>query len=331
VDKIKIGILSFAHMHAYSYAQCVKSNPNSILVGVADHDSKRGKDAAKRFEVKYFSSYEKLLKERDIEGVIICSENSKHRELTEMAANAKKHILCEKPIATTIKDAIKMIEVCKNNNVRLQIAFPCRFIPSVVKAKKLVNSGKIGRVLAIRATNHGRMPGGWFTDKKLAGGGAVMDHTVHVVDLMRWFLKREVKRVYAEVDNLIYKMKIDDCGTLMMEFENGVFASLDPSWSRPKTFPIWGDVTMKVIGEKGIVSVDAFSQNISVYDDKNNKFYWQSWGSNCNYSLINNFIDMILYNKEPFISGYDGLKAMEVALAAYISSSKKKVVELPLK
>jgi len=331
VDKIKIGILSFAHMHAYSYAQCVKSNPNSILVGVADHDSKRGKDAAKRFEVKYFSSYEKLLKERDIEGVIICSENSKHRELTEMAANAKKHILCEKPIATTIKDAIKMIEVCKDNNVRLQIAFPCRFIPSVVKAKKLVNSGKIGRVLAIRATNHGRMPGGWFTDKKLAGGGAVMDHTVHVVDLMRWFLKREVKRVYAEVDNLIYKMKIDDCGTLMMEFENGVFASLDPSWSRPKTFPIWGDVTMKVIGEKGIVSVDAFSQNISVYDDKNNKFYWQSWGSNCNYSLINNFIDMILYNKEPFISGYDGLKAMEVALAAYISSSKKKVVELPLK
>jgi predicted dehydrogenase len=331
VDKIKIGILSFAHMHAYSYAQCVKSNPNSILVGVADHDSKRGKDAAKRFEVKYFSSYEKLLKERDIEGVIICSENSKHRELTEMAANAKKHILCEKPIATTIKDAIKMIEVCKNNNVRLQIAFPCRFIPSVVKAKKLVNSGKIGRILAIRATNHGRMPGGWFTDKKLAGGGAVMDHTVHVVDLMRWFLKREVKRVYAEIDNLIYKMKIDDCGTLMMEFENGVFASLDPSWSRPKTFPIWGDVTMKVIGEKGIVSVDAFSQNISVYDDKNNKFYWQSWGSNCDYSLINNFIDMILYNKEPFISGYDGLKAMEVALAAYISSSKKKVVELPLK
>lgn len=331
MDKIKIGILSFAHMHAYSYAQCVKSNPNSILVGVADHDSKRGKDAAKRFEVKYFSSYEKLLKERDIEGVIICSENSKHRELTEMAANAKKHILCEKPIATTIKDAIKMIEVCKDNNVRLQIAFPCRFIPSVVKAKKLVNSGKIGRVLAIRATNHGRMPGGWFTDKKLAGGGAVMDHTVHVVDLMRWFLKREVKRVYAEVDNLIYKMKIDDCGTLMMEFENGVFASLDPSWSRPKTFPIWGDVTMKVIGEKGVVSVDAFSQNISVYDDKNNKFYWQSWGSNCDYSLINNFIDMILYNKEPFISGYDGLKAMEVALAAYISSSKKKVVELPLK
>ncbi|MFH1824815.1 MAG: Gfo/Idh/MocA family oxidoreductase [Candidatus Firestonebacteria bacterium] len=327
---MKIGILSFAHMHAYSYAHCVKLNPNAILVGVADDDRKRGQDAAKRFKTKYFSSFKKLLEQDDLEAVIICSENVKHKELTEMCAHAKKHILCEKPIATNIKDAIRMIEVCKNNNVKLQIAFPCRFIPSVVRAKRLVNSGEIGKILAIRSTNHGKMPGGWFINKKLAGGGAVMDHTVHVVDLMRWFLKREVKKVYAEVDKLIYKMKIDDCGTLMMEFENGVFASLDPSWSRPKTFPTWGDLTMKIIGEKGIVSVDAFSQNISVYDDKNNKYYMENWGSNYDVSLIKNFIDMILYNKEPFISGYDGLKALEVALAAYISSAKKKVVELPL-
>lgn len=327
INKVKIGIMSFAHMHAYSYSACVKEMPTAELVGVADDDKKRAKKIAKEFKTKYFANYKKLLAS-DINAVIICSENSEHSKLTEMAANAKKHILCEKPISTSIKDAKKMIDICKKNNVLLQIAFPCRFVPSIVKAKRAIDKGEIGRVLAIKGTNHGRMPGGWFTKKKFSGGGAIMDHTVHVVDLMRWFLRKEVKKVYAEIDNLIHKMNIDDCGTLLFEFENGVFASLDPSWSRPKTFPTWGDVTMDIIGEKGVISVDAFSQAISVYDDKNGRYYWRDWGSNCDFGLIENFINNVLYDREPFITGYDGLKAMEVALAAYESAARHKPVVL---
>ena len=317
-------------MHAHGYASCLKNIPNAELTGIADDNPKRGKEFAKSFGVKYFKSYKDLLKER-IDGVIICSENVHHRKLTELAAAAGKHILCEKPISTTVKDARAMIDVCAKYNVKLQIGYPCRFIPAVMRAKRIIDNGEIGKVLAIKGTNHGMMPGGWFTVKKLSGGGAVIDHTVHVVDLMRWFLRREVKKVYAEVDRMFYKMNIDDCGTLIFEFEGGVFASLDPSWSRPKTFPTWGDVTMDIIGERGVISVDAFSQAIEVFDDKKGKYSWAGWGSDCNVGLIKSFVDMILYNKPSFITGYDGLKSMEVGLAAYMAAAKKKVIELPLK
>ena len=327
---IKIGMMSFAHMHAWSYTQALMKLKNVKIAGIADEDKKRGKAMAKAFKLKYFDSYKKFLKE-DIEAVVICSENSKHAELTIMAAEAKKHILCEKPISTNIKDAQKMIDVCKKNGVKLQIAFPCRFLTSVFRARRIIENGEIGRILAIKGTNHGRMPGDWFIDKKKSGGGAIMDHTVHVADLMRWILHKEVKRVYAEIDNSIYGMKIDDCGTLAFEFDGGVIATLDPSWSRPKTFPTWGDVQLDIIGEKGVIQVDAFAQAIQVFDDVKNKYYWQGWGSDSDTKLIKNFVDMIQYNKEPYITGYDGLKAMEMALAAYQSAARKRPIELPLK
>ena len=326
---MKVGILSFAHMHAWSYAECLKKLGIEI-VGIYDNNKTRGRKASKAFGAKYYDNYRKLLKE-DIQAVIVTSENAKHKELVVASAKAKKHILCEKPIATTMKDAKKMIEVCNENNVKLMIAFPCRFSPSAKRLKQLVEEGKLGKILAIKGTNHGTMPGGWFTDKKLAGGGAVMDHTVHVVDLIRWILKKEIKKVYAEIDTRFYKMDIDDCGILTMDLEDGIFATLDPSWSRPnKAFPTWGDVTMKIVGEKGTVEMDMFNQKLVLYNNQQVRAEWIYWGDNIDMGLIRSFIECIEKDKEPEITGEDGMKAMEVALAAYKSARLKRPVELPL-
>jgi len=330
VNKVRIGIMSFAHMHAASYAECLKNIPSAEFAGIYDDNTKRGKEMARRFGVDYFNTEKKFFAQK-LDGVIICSENSKHPAMTESAAKAKVNILCEKPIAMSLKEANKMLAAVSKAGVKFMTAFPCRFIPSVVKARRLLDSGEIGRILAVKATNHGSLPGGWFLDKKLAGGGAVLDHTVHVADLLRWFTRKEVRTVYAEIDQSLHKLKIDDCGTLMFEFESGVFASLDPSWSRPESFPVWGDVTLDIIGEKGNIYVDAFSEVIDVYNDKVGKHTCRTWGSNADLGLVRNFVEMILYNRTPFISGYDGLKALEVALGAYQSAVKKKVIDLPLK
>ena len=98
--KLKIGMMSFAHMHAYSYAHCIVSRPDTELVGIADHDLNRAGNMAKTFETKAFESYEALLAHPGLEAVVIASENVKHRGLAEIAAHAGKHILCEKPLAT---------------------------------------------------------------------------------------------------------------------------------------------------------------------------------------------------------------------------------------
>jgi predicted dehydrogenase len=190
----------------------------------------------------------------------------------------------------------------------------------------------LGRIYSLKTTNHGTMPGGWFTDKTLAGGGAVIDHTVHVVDLLRWFWNAEVTEVYAEVGyELLHPgLGIDDAGMLSFALSTGAYGTLDTSWSRPAAFPTWGDVTIEVIGERGVIRLDAFKQHLAVYSNQTIKTQWVHWGSNIDLGLIRDFVEMITEGREPSITGYDGLKALEVALAAYRSAETGQPVPLPL-
>ena len=298
---VRIGIISFAHMHAYSYANAVNQLPNAELAGIYDDDRDRAEQAASSFGAKAFATAEELLE--NIDAVIICSENSLHRKWVELAAEYGKDILCEKPIATTVEDAQAMIKACEEAGVRLQIAFPVRFCTPIRRVKAMLEEGAIGDLLAIRGTNHGQMPGGWFIDKELAGGGAVMDHTVHVVDVVRWFTGKEVVSVYAEVDNTIYNMDIDDCGMLSMELEGGIIFTQDPSWSRPRSFHTWGDVTLELVGTKGSISVDAFAQSLQIYDDEAGKLTSQPYTEDMDLELIKDFVEMVETGREPSILG----------------------------
>lgn len=328
---IRIGMLSFAHMHAYSYASCLRELPNVELVGISDDDATRGSEMAAHFGTRFFPSADTLL-DQEPDGVMICAENAKHRALTELAAPCTRHILCEKPLASTLTDAQAMLDICAANGTRLQTAFPVRFSPPVQRLKALLDEGRLGRIYSVKATNHGRMPGGWFIQKALSGGGAVIDHSVHVIDLLRWFWNTEVVEVFAEVGfSLLHPdLGIDDAGLLSFQLAMGAYGTLDTSWSRPNSYPTWGDVKVEVLGERGIARVDAFGQNLALYSDQVGKGQWVHWGSNMDRGLIRDFVDMIATGREPFISGYDGLKALEVALAAYRSAEMGQPVPLPL-
>lgn len=317
---VRIGILSFAHMHTYSYANCILKNPGCELVGVADIDTVRAEKMASQLGCRAYSSYEELLAAPNLDAVVIGSENVHHRELTELAASAGKHILCEKPLATSIADAVAMIEICKSSGVQLMTAFPCRFSPVMKRLKEMIESGKAGKILAFRGTNRGSNPGGWFCDPSLSGGGATIDHTVHVTDLMRWLLNEDVSEVYAEISNGIQHQDFDDVSFISMTFPSGVFATLDASWSRPMAFPTWGDVTLEVITDRGTISMDMFSQNLVQYSNKSQNVSWHNWGGNMDYGLIDSFVKSLSMRNNVEISGMDGLKATQVALYAYESS-----------
>lgn len=323
---LKVGLISLAHMHGLSYARALQGIPEAEFVGIYDRDTARCEKYAQEFQVQAFKDLDSLLEA--VDAVMICSENALHAEYTIKAAEAGKHVLCEKPLATNLEDAQAMVDACKENNVVLQTAFPIRFSTPVVRAKEIIEDGKIGEILAINGTNHGKMPPGWFLDKELAGGGAVFDHTVHVVDIMRWFLRCDVAEVYAEADTLLHDVEIDDAGLLSMEFENGTIATLDPSWSRPKTFPTWGDVTMKIVGSKGTLAIDAFGQTGEIFSDKVGHSQYNFWGDDADFAMVQDFVKCAIENKAPRASGVDGLKATEVALAAYASAKENRPVKL---
>ncbi len=326
---MKIGILSIAHLHAMSYADALTKIPGVEFVGVANEDAGAGRRFADQFGTRFYHSNEALLAE-ELDGVIICSDNSNHRPLTELAAKHTKHILCEKPISTNLEDGQAMIDLCAAAGVKLQIAFPVRFSPPVMGLRQAMQQDALGKVYSLKTTNHGTMPGGWFIDKARSGGGAVIDHTVHVIDLLRWFWNTEVTEVYAEVgyDLLHPDLGIDDAGMLSFKLANGAYGTLDTSWSRPSAFPTWGDVTIEVLGERGIIRLDAFKQQVNLYSNQVGKAQWIPWGSNMDLGLIRDFIDMIATGREPSITGRDGLKALEVALAAYRSAATGQVVKL---
>jgi predicted dehydrogenase len=319
---VKIGMMSFAHMHATSYAHSIAARTDTELVGIADHDPARAEEMAQRYETRAFESYEALLAAPGLDAVVICSENARHRALCEMAAAAGKHVLCEKPLATTKVDGEAMIAACKQAGVQLMTAFPCRYSPVTQRLKAALDSGEAGEILAIRGTNRGRNPGGWFIVKSESGGGATMDHTVHVTDLMRWILKDEVKEVYAEIGHGINHADFDDVGFLSMSFHKGVFATLDASWSRPQAFPTWGDVTMEVVTDRGTLTMDMFAQNLVLYSDKTHSVSWHNWGGNMDDGLVAAFAHALATGEPVPITGEDGLRALEVTLAAYRSAER---------
>ena len=326
---MKIGILSFAHLHAASYAECLNALPNVNLAGIYDADEARGRKMAKTYNTTYFAQVASLLDE-GVDGVIICSENVYHRSMVDIVAERVKYILCEKPIATTVENAQAMIDTCEKNGAKLQIAFPVRFAPPIQSLKKMLDDGALGTVIAASCTNHGRMPGGWFVEKELSGGGAVIDHTVHVIDVLRWLWNTEVTEVYAEIGSSLLHpdLGIDDAGMLSFKLANGVYGTLDTSWSRPPNYPTWGDVKLELLGEKGIIRIDAYNQHLNMTSAKTGGTQYLGWGSSADMGLIKDFVDMIETDREPSVTGEDGLRALEVALAAYQSAQKKEVVSL---
>ena len=327
----RIGLISFAHMHAFSYAEALQQLPERAhIAGVYDDDALRGQDACRQLGVRFFERIEDLLAESD--GVIVCSENAKHKDHVIQAAEAKKPILCEKPISISMADAQAMIDASDGAQAPLMIAFPCRYSTPAFRVRQILEQEKLGNIMALKGTNRGTMPGGWFVDPALSGGGAVIDHTVHVIDLWRWLLQRDVTSVYAEIEQRFYpELPVEDSGLLSLEFEGGIFATLDTSWSRPsQSFPTWGDVTLEIIGDLGTITLDAFKQKIEIYNNDAVKSEWAYWGDDLNLGLIKAFLKIVEAPETPPITGHDGLKAVEVALAAYRSRDEGAQVSLPL-
>lgn len=181
------------------------------------------------------------------------------------------------------------------------------------RAYRQMDGARIAAVCDIDAAKADRIAQGW--------DAPVFTSLQEVADIMRWMLQSEVREVYAEIDTLLHDIPVEDCGLLSMKFDNGVIATLDTSWSRPSTFSTWGDVTMRIVGLKGVIHLDAFAQAGSLWESSGSTTHKVvGWGDSSNGALVGEFVDSIRTGREPSITGVDGLRAAEVAWAAYESA-----------
>ncbi len=324
----RIALLSSAHMHVASYLKALNALPEVEIVGLYDEDKQRGQGFASAHQVRWVDRLATLLAEAD--ATVITSENARHRFYAEQSADAGLPMLCEKPLATTLNDALAMIAAARRRSVPLFMALPVRFVPALSQLVKAVHGGAVGRVLAMVGTNHGQLPPGWFLEQTLSGGGALMDHTPHVADIMRWVANSDVVEVFAEMSSRMRDVGIDDAGIVQMKFANGTFASLDPSWSRLGSFPTWGDVTLEVVGTNGVLDFDVFRQHLDLYAKGTPSYRHLAYGDDMDAQLIAAFVDSVRQETpHPMLAqGIDGLKALEIALAAYQSANSHRPVKV---
>jgi predicted dehydrogenase len=242
-------------------------------------------------------------------------------------------VLCEKPLAPTRAEAAAMVAACEQAGVVLMTAFPMRYSAPLLEVKARLDADDLGQPYCFNTTNQGRLPAGqrpWFVDPALAGGGAVMDHTVHVADVLRWYLATEVVEVYAQTTRRLHgpELQVETGGLLMLTFANGVFASLDCSWSRPPYYATWGNVNLDLITDRGAVRVEAFRQNITVYRADLQRPTLAHWGSDNDQAMLADFLAAVRTGQPPRVTGVDGLRATEVVEAAYESARTGQPVKL---
>ncbi|WP_317889432.1 Gfo/Idh/MocA family oxidoreductase [Paenibacillus sp. UASWS1643] len=150
MKRLRIGMISFAHSHAFSYYQELAAIENAEVVAIADENRERVQSLIEHGHLSYYEDYRNMLKLPEIDAVIVCSENVNHASMVMESARAGKHVLCEKPLGVGMDEMKIMIELCSKYGVQLMTAFPCRYLPAVMETKRALERGDIGQVVAVK-------------------------------------------------------------------------------------------------------------------------------------------------------------------------------------
>jgi predicted dehydrogenase len=312
---VHLGICSVAHFHAAAYADLLSGLDGVEFVGVVDEEAERGRAFADD-NGTWFRSRAELLSRAD--GVVVCSANADRRPWIEAAADAGVDLLSEKPLGTTADEARELAEICDAADVELSVAMPLRHSVPAQQARERLD--RVGDLTALSGANRGHFPGGWFADPEHSGGGAVMDHTVHIVDLVHWLTGQRVAEVYAETDTRFSDAVVEDVNVLSMALEDGTPFLLDGSWSKPDAWESWGDAFLEVTGTEGVVELDCFAQRYRVTREADpagvsSTFY----GSDPNRRMLERFAETVR-GAAPATPGQDAVAALAVVDAAYESA-----------
>lgn len=241
MTELRVGMISWAHVHAEFRAKALSEIPGARVVAISDDNEARGRGAAKRFGVgKFHKDWRDLLADPEVDVVMVHSENSRHADQVVAAAEAGKHVFCEKPVATRTADAVKMVKAVEAAGVDGTAAFVSRFSKEATRTKALVDSGALGDLIHLRA--HIGLAGipeigcppdmtAWMEDGALNGGGAWIDEGSHAIDLMRW-VAGDISRVAAMIANRAKpRFNVEDIAVAILTFTSGALGEAGTAWS----------------------------------------------------------------------------------------------------
>ena len=342
---IKVGIIGCGKIAQVRHIPEYAANPHAEVYGFYDINLARAEELAKKFGGKAFATYEELLADPEIQAVSVCAANHAHAEISIAALKAGKHVLCEKPMAVTLAECEAMVAAAKESGKYLMIGQNQRLAKAHSKAKELIEQGAIGKVLTFRTIfGHGGPetwsidPGSnvWFFDKTKAAMGAMADLGIHKTDMIQYVLGTKIAKTQAVLTTLDKKdatgnlIGVDDNAICIYQMENGIIGTMTASW----TYYAAEDNTTVIYGTKG---------ELRLYDDpKYSVQQINADGTRIDYQIdqiqtndnqtasgiIDLFVDCLVEQKEPEISGANVLHAMKAVFASIESSAKGCAIEV---
>lgn len=343
MDKeLKVGIIGCGEI-AVSHARSIAEAHNARIIMTMDVKKEVAKDLADRYQASFTTDLDELLSNPEVDAVYIATPHHLHAPIAIKSAEAGKHVMVEKPIAVNLKQARDMIEAARKNGVLLSVCFVMRYRPDVLKAKELLEDGVIGDVIALKMSAMGDKPasywhGGysgrvktdWRTKKDQSGGGILIMNAVHNIDVMRFITGLEAVRVYAEQDTFVTPVEVEDWINVIIRYDNGAIGSIDAS-SCAKGREGFGD---RIFGKEGQIALGSPLRLYTTLPDEGfepgrwNEIHLPQIG-NPRTLYVEKFAEAVLSGAdEPPVTGEDGLKALQVIIAAYESGEKHQPVTI---
>jgi UDP-N-acetylglucosamine 3-dehydrogenase len=341
MEKLRVAVIGCGSIAQHRHLPEYQSNNNVELIAVCDSNEERAQAVAEKYGVKAYTNYEEVISSGLVDAVSVCTPNYLHAPISIAALHAGLHVLCEKPMATSKQEAEEMIAAANESGKKLMIAHNQRFVPSHQRARKLIESGEIGKIYSFRtAFGHGGPEGwsvegkeGWFFQKEKAFVGAMGDLGVHKTDLLRYVLGEEITEVGAFVETSAKDFAdVDDNAVCVLKTESGIIGTLAASWAyvskEDNSTIIYGEKAILRLEDDPINSLVVQYTNGEVVNYQLGKIQSNAEGGQNNSHVIEKFVESILQDHEPPVPGEEGMKSLEVILAALESNETKQIVRV---
>ncbi len=327
--KLRVGVIgvgSFGKNHVRVYSDL----ENVDLVAVCDRNQE-ALQRVRKYGAREYTSYREMLKREQLDLVSLVVPTKLHHAIGLDVLNSGVNLLVEKPIAATVEEARELIECAKRNNVKLTVGHIERFNPAILELKKRLDRGELGRIFRVQVSRVGPFP------TRIRDVGVVIDLAVHDLDIARFLINSEVEHVYAKTEKMIHTAH-EDLMVAILTFKNRTICNLNIDWLTPTKIR-----KLYITGEKGMFVADYLKEELIFHENDflNNHFNYSdimrgvSVGKTVHYNIrkrepllaeLEHFVECVLHDKQPLVTGEDGLKALELAHAIIDSSNLNKVV-----
>ena len=325
------------------HAEAIRQHPGAELAAVSDRTLAKAQRLAGEYGADAYDDYREMLKRPDIDVVCVCTPSGKHAEVAVAAAEAGKHVLCEKPLEIRPDRMSEMIEACRKHGVKLGCVFQRRLMPAVEITRRALREGRLGRLVMANAylkyyrSQEYYDSGGWRGTRELDGGGCLMNQGVHGIDLIM-HLAGEVESVFAYTGTLARNIEVEDTAVIALKFKNGAYGVIQGATSvypgQETRFELHGDRGTIEFGDTGFkkwtfMGVEEPLPEVEDTLGLASTMSSQQLAVNGHLFYVGDIIDAIRHDREPLVNGEEARKPVDLVLAIYESARTGREVRLP--